>query len=67
VLANYARARNIPMVDLLPELVATGRSERDLFIDHDHLSVEGHRAVAAILAPRLTQILAARTTQEVSP
>ncbi len=67
VLANYARARNIPMVDLLPELVATGRSERDLFIDHDHLSVEGHRVVAALLAPRLTEILAARTPLEVSP
>ncbi|HEU4928219.1 MAG TPA: GDSL-type esterase/lipase family protein [Candidatus Krumholzibacteria bacterium] len=71
VLSNYARARNIPSIDLLPELVShmqtSGRRAQDLFIDHDHLSVEGHRVVAGILAPRIAAILGARRMQEVAP
>ncbi len=70
VLADYTRARNIPMVDLLPELVAharsTGRGANDLFVDHDHLSVEGHRVVAELLHPRIAAILSARM-QEAAP
>ena len=70
VLANYTAARNIPMIDLLPELAAEARARGltadDLFVDHDHLSVEGHRVVAQLLHPRIAAILAARM-QEVAP
>lgn len=70
VLAGYTAARNIPMIDLLPELVAHahahGLTAEDLFVDHDHLSVEGHRVVAQLLHPRIAAILAARM-QEVAP
>lgn len=64
VLANYARARGIETLDLLPPLVeharATGTTADEIFLDHDHLSIEGHRIVASMLAPRVTAILASR-------
>ena len=70
VLANYAAARNIPMVDLLAPLVeharANGLAAHDLFVDHDHLTVEGHRVVADMLHPKIVAMLAARL-QEVAP
>lgn len=70
VLANYTAARNIPMIDLLPELAAHARAHgltaHDLFVDHDHLSVEGHRVVAQLLHARIAAILAPRM-QEVAP
>ncbi|HXV13953.1 MAG TPA: SGNH/GDSL hydrolase family protein, partial [Candidatus Krumholzibacteria bacterium] len=66
VVENYARARGIETMDLLPPLVehmrASGASADSLFLDHDHLSVEGHRVVAGILAPRVAALLAAQTT-----
>jgi lysophospholipase L1-like esterase len=53
VIGAYAAARNIPLVDLLPPLgalVRAGRATPDrLFLDHDHLSVEGHRVAAELL------------------
>jgi lysophospholipase L1-like esterase len=71
VLANYARARGIDVLDLLPELVArlatTGRKAEDLFLDHDHLSIEGHRVVADILAARVSAILQTHKEKEGAP
>lgn len=61
VLANYARARGIDSFDLLPPLSehvrTTGAKPDDLFVDHDHLTVEGHRVVAALLAEPVAAIL----------
>lgn len=63
-LEGYTRARGIDTYDLLPPLVehmrTTGATREQLFIDHDHLSIEGHRVVAGLLAPRLAAILEAR-------
>ena len=71
VLASYAHARGIETFDLLPPLVehtrATGVTADSLFIDQDHLSVEGHRVVAAMIETRVAGILARRTSSEVSP
>ena len=55
VLTNYTRARGIACLDLLPELSRVARSDStaSLFLDEDHLSVEGHRVVAEILADQL--------------
>jgi len=54
VISSYAAARNIPLVDLLPPLVEYTRrahvAPARLFLDHDHLSVEGHRVAADLLA-----------------
>ena len=54
VIISYAAARHIPMIDLLPPLVEytrrAGVAPDSLFIDHDHLSVEGHRVTAELLA-----------------
>jgi len=65
VLANYTHARGIETLDLLPVLAehmrVTGVTAQTLFIDHDHLTVEGHRLVASIVAPRIAAILAAPT------
>lgn len=67
VLANYAHARGIDSFDLLPPLSehlrTTGAKPEDLFIDHDHLTVEGHRVVASLLADRIADILRARDTR----
>ena len=54
VLFNYAQARNIEMLDLLPPLSAAARADStgaSLFVDEDHLSNRGHRLVADLLAP----------------
>jgi lysophospholipase L1-like esterase len=53
VLFDYTQARNIEMFDLLPQLssAACGDSTVSLFLDEDHLSMEGHRFVAGVLAP----------------
>lgn len=70
VLANYAHARGIDSIDLLPPLAqhlrATGAKPEDLFIDHDHLTVEGHRVVAALLADRIAAILSPPNAREES-
>jgi hypothetical protein len=62
VIVEYARARGIPTIDLLPLLAghvrATGTPPSRLFVDHDHLSVEGHRVVAGLLADPVAGILA---------
>lgn len=62
VITSYAHARGIPTIDLLPLLAdhcrTTGALPSDLFIDHDHLSVEGHRVVADLLQDRVAAILA---------
>jgi lysophospholipase L1-like esterase len=52
VLANYASARNIDMLDLLPPLAAAARADSTtpLFADEDHFSPAGHRVVAELLA-----------------
>jgi len=60
----YARAHGIRTVDFLPilhrYLEETGRPPGDLFVDHDHLSVAGHRVVAPVLADSLAAVLAGR-------
>jgi hypothetical protein len=62
VIVSYANARGIPTIDLLPLLVdrvrSAGALPSDLFIDHDHLSLEGHRVVAGLLRERVAWILA---------
>jgi lysophospholipase L1-like esterase len=62
VIVHYARARGIPVIDLLPLLVdyaaATGLRPDDLFVDHDHLSEAGHRVVAGLLADPIASLLA---------
>lgn len=60
VLASYAHARGIPVVDLLPSLstIARERGADSLFIDEDHLSVEGHRIVAGLIAVPIREQLA---------
>jgi len=54
VLAGWADERGVDFVDLLPslreEMRARGGSPEALFLDHDHLSAEGHRVVATLLA-----------------
>lgn len=64
VIDGYAAARGIDAIDLLPALAeysrTSGTSASQLFVDHDHLSVEGHRAVAAMIAARIAAILRAR-------
>lgn len=61
VIVSYANARGIPTIDLLPLLVdrvrSAGALPSDLFIDHDHLSLEGHRVVAGLLRERVVWIL----------
>ena len=61
VITSYAQARGIPVIDLLPPLAAHAR-EHDvaltaLFLDQDHLSVEGHRIVAELLAGPIAERL----------
>ena len=67
VLESYARARGIETFDLLPPLVeharSTGVTADSLFVDHDHLSVEGHRVVAVMLEKRVAAILARRKSE----
>jgi lysophospholipase L1-like esterase len=62
VIVSYAHARVIPTIDLLPRLAdytrAAGALPSDLFADHDHLSLEGHRVVADLLADPVAGILA---------
>jgi len=57
----HAEARGVPCVDLLPELAdyarAHGLTTDDLFLDQDHLSVEGHKVVAELLAPRIRALI----------
>ena len=71
MIASYAHARGIETFNLLPPLVeyshATGVTADSLFIDQDHLTVEGHRVVAAMIETRVAGILARRTSTEVSP
>ena len=59
VIGDYARANKIPFVDLLPPLVAVQAAQPtdSLFIDHDHLSESGHRAVATVLADSIPALL----------
>jgi lysophospholipase L1-like esterase len=68
-LSSYAQAHGIETFDLLPPLVDHLRTAEaapeSLFLDHDHLSVEGHHVVASLLADRIAAILSARTYQEV--
>jgi hypothetical protein len=58
---EHARARGIDCVDLLPELAAYekahGVTARDLFLDKDHLTVAGHKAVAECLTPRVEHLI----------
>jgi hypothetical protein len=64
VIGAYAAARGIETIDLLPMLVEhvglTGTAPSQIFVDHDHLSVEGHRVVATMIAERIAAILDAR-------
>src|SRR5688572_29452312 len=55
VLENYTRARGIACLDLLPELSRAARADSTaaLFLDEDHLSLEGHRLVAEWLVPMI--------------
>lgn len=50
ILRDYAAARSLPFLDLLPlmqdEARRSGRSAQAFFIDKDHLSARGHRLVA---------------------
>jgi lysophospholipase L1-like esterase len=60
-LSGYARANGMAFVDLLPvlrrHLADTGQSAGTLYLDHDHLSIEGHQIVAEILTPRLREMM----------
>jgi lysophospholipase L1-like esterase len=71
VLANYAHARGIEVLDLLPRLAAhlatAGGKPEDLFLDHDHLSIEGHRVVAGMLAARVSALLGSRIERGTAP
>lgn len=64
VIDSYAHAHDIPVVDLLPELAdtirSTGASPSDLFVDHDHLTIEGHRVVAGLLVDPVAALLSSR-------
>jgi lysophospholipase L1-like esterase len=63
VIATYAREQGIACFDLLPALadsVAGGRAASDFFVDHDHLSEEGHRVVATLLADTVAAMLSRR-------
>lgn len=53
-LVAHARARGVPVLDLLPLLSARRDGAPD-FIDASHLSPEGHRAVSAALADFVMQ------------
>jgi lysophospholipase L1-like esterase len=68
VIASYAAARGIEIIDLLPPLAQylqeTATAPTDLFVDHDHLSVEGHRVVATMLAERMAAILTTRRAEQ---
>jgi hypothetical protein len=56
-LARWAQAGGVDHLDLLPvlsdELNARGVTAQAFFLDHDHLSVEGHAVVAKVIAERL--------------
>jgi lysophospholipase L1-like esterase len=64
VITEYARAHRFAVLDLLPELLFyardRGRAPSSFFLDHDHLSAEGHRAVAEILADPIAARLRSR-------
>lgn len=64
VLDAYARQHAITSVDLLPLLAQHSRDTQTppsrLFVDHDHLSAEGHRVVAGLLAESVAGILNSR-------
>ena len=53
-LVAHARARGVPVLDLLPPLAAR-KADAPYFIDDSHLSTEGHRAVADALAEFVVQ------------
>ena len=59
VLMNYTHARGIAAVDLLPALATRARADStaSLFLDEDHFSLTGHRAVADLLAPAIAGLL----------
>ncbi len=61
VIDDYTHAHDIPAVDLLPRLVdhirTTGASPSDVFVDHDHLTLEGHRVVAGLLEDPVAALL----------
>jgi lysophospholipase L1-like esterase len=60
-LGSFAREQGIPTIDLLPilhrHLDGTNQFPDVLFLDHDHLSVEGHKVVARILADSLRTMI----------
>jgi lysophospholipase L1-like esterase len=59
VLAHYASARNIEMIDMLPALsvAACGDTTASLFLDEDHFSIQGHRLVAGVLSEAIANKL----------
>jgi hypothetical protein len=63
-LGAYAREHGIRTVDLLPilrrHLDENGRTALSLYLDHDHLSIEGHRVAAAAIADTLSAIVEER-------
>ncbi len=63
-LARYTQDRGIRTVDLLPilhrHLDEANQFPSALYLDHDHLSVEGHTVVARILADSLRVMLDGR-------
>ena len=62
---SYAKAHGLAAVDLLPAMAAhlreTGAPPSELFVDGDHLSVEGHRLVAEVLRQPIAESLTLRT------
>jgi lysophospholipase L1-like esterase len=56
-LTGWASEAGVKMVDLLPvlagEMEARGGSPDAFFLDHDHLTEEGHRVVAEVLADEI--------------
>lgn len=56
-LIKYIRSRNIPCVDLLPELARVAQTSSPLFNDENHLSEQGHWEVARLLVAPVRALL----------
>lgn len=59
VVVAWATERRVDVIDLLPTLGSAAVTE-NLFLDHDHLSVAGHRVVADTLSRFIERKIASR-------
>jgi len=72
IVSRHALERSVPVIDLLPllaERVQGGISPQELFLDEDHLSDEGSKIVAGILADQFESlgVLRAASVSQPSP